>query len=309
MWEWGGLGREVEEQRRRRAEDQAVVHTEAIYQSGITVLRSSEEKERYAKTQMIIAIDGPAGSGKSTTARAVAERLGYLYLDTGAMYRAVALAFLRAGAEPTPEGAEALLPQLRLDVRHEGGAMHVVLGGEDVTGAIRTQDVGGMASRVSALPQVRERLVREQQRTGQAASEAGGGVVLDGRDIGTVVFPEADVKVFMVADADVRARRRVEELAARGEKADVADVRAEIQERDARDQARAVSPLRRAQDALVLDSTHYSIGRTSRGRFGGHQGTPKRLCRLASFPAGPNADLHLCVFSLGSPVFAYSRNP
>ena len=208
---------------------------------------------------MIIAIDGPASSGKSTTARAVAERLGYLYLDTGAMYRAVALAFLRAEAEPTAEAARALLPQLRLDVRHENGAMRVLLDGADVTDEIRTQAVGMMASRVSALPLVREQLVQEQRRIGRAFADAGGGVVLDGRDIGTVVFPDADVKVFMVADADVRARRRLQELEARGETADFSDVLDEIRQRDARDQARAVAPLRRADDALALDSTHYAI--------------------------------------------------
>lgn len=207
---------------------------------------------------VIVAIDGPAGSGKSTTARAVAERLGYLYLDTGAMYRAVALAFLRAGAAPTSEAAETLLPQLRLNVRYEDGAMHVLLGGEDVTGAIRTQEVGVMASRVSALPAVRERLVREQRRIGHAEAEAGG-VVLDGRDIGTVVFPDADVKVFMVADARVRAERRLDELAARGDAAAFDEVLAEIEQRDAQDRAREVAPLRRADDALTLDSTRCAV--------------------------------------------------
>ena len=208
---------------------------------------------------LIVAIDGPAGSGKSTTARAVAERLGYRYLDTGAMYRAVALAFLRAGAAPTSEAAEALLPEIRLDVRHEGGAMRVMLGGEDVTAAIRTQEVGAMASRVSALPQVRRRLVEEQRRIARAEVEGGGGVVLDGRDIGTVVFPDAGLKVFMVADAEVRARRRLEELEGRGEAATFEGVLAEIEQRDAQDEARALAPLRPADDAIRLDSTRRSI--------------------------------------------------
>ena len=190
----------------------------------------------------------------------MAERLGYLYLDTGAMYRAVALAFLRAGAAPTSEAAEALLPDVRLDVRHrEGGAMRVVLGGEDVTPAIRTQEVGTMASRVSALPEVRRRLVEEQRRIAREEVEKGGGAVLDGRDIGTVVFPDADVKVFMVADPDVRARRRLKELEARGEAATFEDVRDEIRRRDAQDEARAHAPLRAADDALRLDSTRSSI--------------------------------------------------
>ena len=208
---------------------------------------------------LIIAIDGPAGSGKSTTARAVAEKLGYLYLDTGAMYRAVALAFLRADAEPTSGAAEALLPALRLDVRHEDDAMRVVLDGEDVTGAIRTRKVGMMASRVSTLPAVRRRLVEEQRRIGHAHAERGGGVVLDGRDIGTVVFPDADVKVFMIADARVRAERRLRELEARGEAATLEEVLAEIEQRDAQDQARQIAPLRPATDAIRLDSTRFSI--------------------------------------------------
>ena len=141
---------------------------------------------------MIVAIDGPAGSGKTTTAREVARRLGYLYLNTGAMYRAVALAFLRADTEASLEGAAALLPALRLDVRHEEGNMHIFLHDEDVTNAINRPEVGQMASQVAKLAAVRTKLVAEQCRLGTIYGQDPG-VVLEGRDIGTVVFPEADV--------------------------------------------------------------------------------------------------------------------
>ncbi len=207
---------------------------------------------------MIVAIDGPAGSGKSTTAREVARRLGYLYLDTGAMYRAVALAFVRRGAAATPEAAEALLPTLRLDVRHEGDAMRVLLDGEDVSEAIRQPEVGQAASAVSALGAVRRKLTAEQRRIGSAYARSPG-VVLDGRDIGTVVFPKADLKIFMVADAEVRARRRQTERAALGDEAPFEAVLADIEQRDRQDSRRALAPLRKADDAVVLDTTHRSV--------------------------------------------------
>lgn len=206
---------------------------------------------------MIVAIDGPAGSGKSTTARAVAERLGMLYLDTGAMYRAVALAFLRQGRDFASVDAEAVLPALRLDVSHDADGMHVVLDGEDVSAAIRRPEVGELASRVSMLRAVREKLVAEQRRIGYEHAETG--VILDGRDIGTVVFPDADLKIFMVADDEVRARRRVEDLRERGIEAAFDDVLREIRERDRRDSARALAPLRQADDAIMLDTTGYRI--------------------------------------------------
>lgn len=207
---------------------------------------------------MIVAIDGPAGSGKSTTARAVARRLGYLYLDTGAMYRAVALAFLRAEAAPTPEAAARLLPALTLDLRYADGEQRVLLDGEDVTEAIRRPEVGGAASAVSAVPAVREKLTAEQRRIGHTYAEAPG-VVVDGRDIGTVVFPEAALKIFMVADADVRARRRHAELAERGTPRPLDEVRAEMLQRDRQDSQRALAPLRQADDAVVLDTSARSF--------------------------------------------------
>lgn len=208
---------------------------------------------------MIVAIDGPAASGKSTTARQVARRLGFLYLDTGAMYRAVALGFLEAGHSPTPEGARKVLPDLSVDVRHKGEAMHVYLNGTDVTERLRSQEVGTMASRVSKLPEVREKMVEEQRRIARRVEDRGGGVVLEGRDIGTVVFPEADVKIFLVAALEERARRRQAELAARGTEAALEEVKEEIKERDRADRERAVAPLRRADDAVEVDTTQRTV--------------------------------------------------
>lgn len=209
---------------------------------------------------MIIAIDGPAGSGKSTTARAVAEALSFLYLDTGAMYRAAALAFLRADQPLTEAGAVAVLEGLRIDVQHaEGGEMRVLLDGEDVSRRIRQADAGQVVSRVSALPAVREKLMAEQRRIAREREAADGGVVLDGRDIGTVVFPDADVKIFLVADVKERARRRQADRRAQGEEAPLEDVQREIEARDRADRERSIAPLRQAEDATELDTTERSV--------------------------------------------------
>lgn len=208
---------------------------------------------------VIITIDGPSGSGKSTTARAVARALGYLYLDTGAMYRAVALAFLRADADATPEAAAELLPGMRIDVRYEDGEMRVLLDRDDVTASIRSQEVGTMASRVSKLPIVREKLVREQRRIAREREQREGGIVLDGRDTGTVVFPDADLKIYMRADAEVRARRRQAEYAERGRSVAFEAVYREIVERDEQDRSRSLAPLRKADDAVELDTTHRTV--------------------------------------------------
>jgi cytidylate kinase len=208
---------------------------------------------------VIVTIDGPAGSGKSTTAVRVAERLGYVYLDTGAMYRTLALGVLRAGVSPDTDEIEDVLPRLEIRVRYEGDSMHVFLDGEDVTGRIRTSEVGDMASQISSLEPVRRRLVRDQRRIGFRQEERHGGVILDGRDTGTVVFPEADVKIFMVADVDERAARRLEEYRKAGRDPSLADVRAEIEERDRRDRNRDIAPLRQAEDAITLDTTERTI--------------------------------------------------
>jgi len=208
---------------------------------------------------VIITIDGPSGSGKSTTARAVAQRLGYLYVDTGAMYRAVALAFLEADASPTAEVADELLPTLRIDIQYADGEMRVLLNGQDVSPSIRTQAVGEMASKVSQLAAVRDKLVREQRRIASERKAAEGGVVLDGRDMGTVVFPDADVKIYMVADVAVRARRRQAEYAQQGRTVPLDEVRQEIIERDRQDRQRELSPLQKAEDAIELDTTDRTI--------------------------------------------------
>lgn len=211
---------------------------------------------------MIITIDGPAGSGKSTTARSVAQRLGYVYLDTGAMYRAIALAFLRRNADP--EDASTFLSDVRVDVAYDNDSdqaeeMRIYLDDEDVSSSIRRPDIGQMASQISALPAVREKLLHLQRRIGREQEERTGGIVVDGRDTGTVVFPDADVKVFMVADSEERARRRLEQYREQGEDATFAEVHDEIRSRDEKDRSRDIAPLVRADDAIDLDTTDRSI--------------------------------------------------
>lgn len=208
---------------------------------------------------MIIAIDGPAGSGKSTTARAVAERLGYLYLDTGAMYRAVALAFIRQSAERTAEGARRLLPSIRIDLAHDERGLRIMLNGADVSEAIRRPEVSSASSEVAALKPVRTKLVEEQRRIARGYEQEGGGVVIDGRDIGTVVFPEADVKFFMTASEEVRAERRFDELIEKTEDVSYDAVLEDIRRRDRQDASRAIAPLRKAEDAVELDTSRLDV--------------------------------------------------
>jgi cytidylate kinase len=213
---------------------------------------------------MIVTLDGPAGSGKSTTARLVAERLGWLYLDTGALYRAVALAFVEAGADCTEEDAQRVVEGLEVHADRPaapGGPMRVRLGDADVTSRLRTPEVSVMASRISSLKTVRDALLDVQRAVAREQAAATGGAVLDGRDTGTVVFPDADVKVFMQADLAARARRRHAELARRlGLGApDIDAVKAEITERDARDSTRAIAPLKAADDAVLLDTTRLTL--------------------------------------------------
>jgi cytidylate kinase len=201
----------------------------------------------------IVAIDGPAGAGKSTVSRMLAERLGYVLVDTGALYRCIALMAQRTGAL---EDDAALTPLAEgLPVRFElvGGLNRVYLRGEDVTEAIRTPTISLETSRVSARPAVRTKLLDLQRRLALDAVEPG--AVLEGRDIGTVVFPDAELKVFLDAPVDERARRRHQELAQMGQATSLQQVRAEIVERDAQDSQRAAAPLKRAWDAVLLDST------------------------------------------------------
>lgn len=203
----------------------------------------------------VVAIDGPAGAGKSTAARTLARRLGYTYIDTGAMYRAVALAALRSGvAWDDAPALERLAEGLRFQFAPGTAAPRLLVNDEDVSEAIRTPEVSRGASVVSQWPGVRQVLVREQRRLGE-----GGGVVMDGRDVGTVVFPEAEVKVFLTASPGERASRRARELQARGEDAVLPEVLAEVCERDRRDAEREHSPMRRAADAVELPTDNLSL--------------------------------------------------
>jgi cytidylate kinase len=194
----------------------------------------------------IVAIDGPAGAGKSTVARRLAARLGYVYIDTGAMYRAVALAAERQGvASDDPEGLAHLAAGLRLEFVPGGERPRLLVDGEDVSRAIRTPAMSRASSEVSRWPGVRAAMVAQQRRLA-----AEGGVVMEGRDIGTVVFPDARAKIFLTATPEERGRRRAEELAVRGEAVDLEQVVREVAERDRRDMERKHSPLRRAEDAV-----------------------------------------------------------
>ena len=202
--------------------------------------------------RLVVAIDGPSGAGKSTAGRSLADRLGYVFLDTGAMYRALGLKALRRGLLlDDAQGLTELARVTRIELV-EGGR-GVRLDGEDVTGLIRTQEVSDAASRLSVHSGVRREMVARQRELGQ-----GGGVVLDGRDIGTAVFPSADVKFYVDADPSRRAVRRAEELRAAGAAVDPTSIEGEIRERDALDMSRSDSPLTRAADAVYLDTTTLS---------------------------------------------------
>ena len=210
--------------------------------------------------KLIIAIDGPVGSGKSTVARRVAELLGYVYVDTGAMYRALAL---KAQRRNLPLDAEERLAQMagetHIDLRIDGGAQKILLDGEDVTTAIRSPEVAQASSKIAVIPDVRRVLVAEQRRAGQL-----GGVVMEGRDIGTIVFPDADLKIYLTASVEVRAQRRWREHQQKGDTADLARTIEEVRERDRRDVEREHSPLTRAPDAVLVDSTAMEAGEVAR---------------------------------------------
>lgn len=205
--------------------------------------------------RMVIAIDGPAGAGKSTVARAVARALGYLYVDTGAMYRAVALRVLRAGVDPDDRPAvEAVAAQADVRLVPDGDRVRVLLDGEDVTAHLRSPAVNAVVSQVAIHPGVRARLLELQR-----AMIRVGGVVLEGRDTTTVVAPDADRKFFLTASLDQRARRRQAELRAAGHEASLEEVRSEISRRDRLDATRSVAPLERAPDAVEIDTTARSV--------------------------------------------------
>ncbi len=206
--------------------------------------------------QLVIAIDGPSASGKSTTARAVARELRYLYVDTGAMYRALALKCVR---ENLPTGGDALaelLGRTCIDFIEEDGGFRVRLDGVDVTDEVRSPEVSSLASHVATLPAVRRWMVEKQREIARRA----GGVVMEGRDIGTVVLPDADLKIYLDASHDQRAMRRWREDRARGVESSVERVEEEIRERDRRDMTREHSPLEQASDAVRIDTTELGIG-------------------------------------------------
>lgn len=200
--------------------------------------------------KIIVAIDGYSSCGKSTIAKALARYAGYTYVDTGAMYRAIGLYTLRNKIEREAD-IIAALDKIQVGFIQVDGSQHVTLNGEDVEGAIRTLEVGNCASRISAIKEVRAFLVKQQQAMGEAK-----GIVMDGRDIGTVVFPHAELKLFLTASPEVRARRRYDELVSKGEKPDFNEVLADVNDRDYRDTHRAESPLRQAEDAIVVDNSH-----------------------------------------------------
>lgn len=199
--------------------------------------------------KIIVAIDGYSSCGKSTIAKALAKYAGSTYVDTGAMYRAIGLYTVRHGLT-APADIIAALPQIQVGFVQMDGAQHVTLNGEDVESQIRTLEIGNRASEISQIKEVRAFLVAQQQKMGEA-----GGVVMDGRDIGTVVFPKAELKLFLTARPEVRAQRRFDELVAKGETPDYAAVLADVNDRDYRDTHRAESPLRQAEDAIVVDNS------------------------------------------------------
>ena len=200
---------------------------------------------------MIVAIDGPSGAGKSTLAKHIAKELGFTYLDTGAIYRALALKILRRGVDLDDTAAlNAIVNDSDIDLRGRNGQLQVFLDGEDVSAAIRTPEVSQMASKASAIAMVRRRLFDLQRALGRRDN-----VVAEGRDIGTVVFPDAQVKIYLDASIEERARRRCDELRAAGREVSLAETISEMEERDKRDSQRDIAPLRKADDAFVLDSS------------------------------------------------------
>lgn len=210
--------------------------------------------------KIIIAIDGHSSCGKSTFAKAIAARLGYIFIDTGAMYRAVTLYALEHGAIPSgiadEERIEAMLNNINIDFRFnpQRGASDIYVNGDLVESKIRTIEVSNCVSAVSSIGAVRQKLVAMQQEMGRKR-----GVVMDGRDIGTVVFPEAELKIYMTADPMVRAKRRYKELTAKGDNVTLEEVYENVVSRDKADMSRAISPLRKADDAIVLDNSHMSV--------------------------------------------------
>ena len=202
-----------------------------------------------------VAIDGPAGAGKSTIAKRVAKEKGYIYVDTGAMYRALAVYFL--DKKMNPENLDAIAAACEgaeVKIRYEQGEQQVYLNGVNITSRLRNEEVGNMASKVSAVPEVREHLLNLQKELARTQD-----VVMDGRDIGTCVLPEADVKIFLTASVETRALRRYKELEEKGVSCDLEEIKKDIKERDERDCTRKIAPLRQAEDAVLIDSSDMTI--------------------------------------------------
>ena len=204
---------------------------------------------------MNIAIDGPAGAGKSTIAKRLAKKLGFIYVDTGAMYRAMAYYFLQHNIDAKDEKAiAAACPDVDVTITYENGEQQVLLNGENVNGVIRNEEVGNMASSTSVYPVVRKKLVELQRQLAKSAD-----VIMDGRDIGTTVLPDAFVKIYLTASSDARAKRRYDELTAKGEQCDINDIKEDIEKRDYQDMHREISPLKQADDAILLDTSNMNI--------------------------------------------------
>lgn len=202
-----------------------------------------------------IAIDGPAGAGKSTIAKTIANKLEFIYVDTGAMYRAMALYFIRNGIDPSDEEAvNAACSDVHVEITYENGAQQVLLNGENVTGMIRTEEVGNMASKTSAYPAVRATLLDLQRGLAKKAD-----ILMDGRDIGTHVLPDADLKIYLTASSEVRAKRRYDQLIEKGESADLDQIEQDIIIRDKQDMERKIAPLKKAEDAVLVDSSDMTI--------------------------------------------------
>ena len=202
-----------------------------------------------------VAIDGPAGAGKSTIAKLVAKEKGYIYVDTGAMYRGLAIHFLDKGIqkEETDKVIEAC-KDAEVTIAYEDGVQHVYLNGKDITARLRNEEVGNMASVTSAIPEVRKKLLELQQNLAKTQD-----VIMDGRDIGTCVLPHADVKIYLTASVETRAKRRYQELLEKGEDCNLEEIARDIEERDHRDMSRKIAPLKQAEDAVLVDSSDMTI--------------------------------------------------
>ncbi|MFQ7307419.1 MAG: (d)CMP kinase [Mediterraneibacter sp.] len=202
-----------------------------------------------------VAIDGPAGAGKSTIAKLVAKEKGYIYVDTGAMYRGLAIHFLNRGIDPEDRDAVAeACRDAEVTIGYEGGVQQIYLNGENVTSMLRTEETGNMASKTSAIPEVREKLLELQRSLAREKD-----VIMDGRDIGTNILPDADVKIYLTASVETRARRRYDELREKGEDCSLEEISRDIKERDERDMTREIAPLKKADDALLVDSSDMTI--------------------------------------------------